>query len=344
MLNSKTVFILGAGASFEVGFPLGSELKQIISSNLSFTFDYTHKVSGTGDKRILQTLNQVGQNINSYLQACRKISDGIVWSDSIDDFINLHNNDDRIAACGKLAIAYSILKAEKLSKLNFDQTKANATIKYDSVKNSWYARFYSLLTKPEQGNNLNNIFDNITVINFNYDRSLEHFLINVISKNYLINNDEAKKIVDKLVIFRPYGSINKLVEFGSDSVIHLDSIVSNLKTYTEQVEDHEGLEQVHLAIEEADVLVFLGNAYHPNNMGLLQVKCDKLNKVIYATRCSISDHDIPIIRSRIINMLYSHKDGTTSKSTLRKLGDNNIFFADKCLDIFEQYRYSLSDL
>ena len=34
-LNKKTVFVLGAGANKPYGFPLGTELKQIMISNLS---------------------------------------------------------------------------------------------------------------------------------------------------------------------------------------------------------------------------------------------------------------------------------------------------------------------
>jgi len=39
MFQPNTVFVLGAGASHEVGLPLGSELKRIIANKLDFEYD-----------------------------------------------------------------------------------------------------------------------------------------------------------------------------------------------------------------------------------------------------------------------------------------------------------------
>lgn len=341
MLNSKTVFILGAGASYEVGFPLGRELKHIISKRLTFN----NNKGTTNDVNITYLLNnKYRDESGQYLNTCQQISRGIILSDSIDDYIHKHSHDDKITTCGKLGIAFSIIEAENKSQIYVNQNKTRETIDFNALNDNWYSRFYSLISKgiPKEG--LQNIFDNITIISFNYDRSLEHYLTHALSTEYMIGKDEATSLVNKLVICRPYGSINKSIPFGSNSIPDFDTLIGKLKTYTEQIEDSEELNQARQLIFDANILVFLGNAYHPNNMALLQVKCDKLNKVIYATRYSISDHDIPIIRSRIMNMLFSNRDKAISSITLKKIGDNNIYFADKCLDVFEQYRYSLSDL
>lgn len=341
MLNSKTVFILGAGASYEVGFPLGSELKLIISKKLAFN----NNKGATNDVIITYLLNKKYANLSGpYLDACQKISRGIIPSDSIDDFIHKHCHDEKVAVCGKLGIACSIIESERNSEIYVNPKNAYNTIDLRSLSNNWYIKFYSLIAKGIPKDKLQDVFENIAIISFNYDRSLEHFLIHALSTDYMIEKAEATNLVNKLIIYRPYGSINKSIPFGSNDLPDLDTLTGKLKTYTEQIEDSEELIRARQLIFDASNLVFLGNAYHPNNMKLLQVSCVKLNKIIYATRCSVSDHDIPIIRSRIMNMLYSHEDGAVSKSTLKKLGDNNIFFADKCLDIFEQYRYSLSDL
>ena len=41
MFQSKTVFVLGAGASHELGLPLGSGLAKIISRKLNLRFEDT---------------------------------------------------------------------------------------------------------------------------------------------------------------------------------------------------------------------------------------------------------------------------------------------------------------
>ena len=54
MFRAKTVFVIGAGASVEVGLPMGSELlKQIVKlTDIKFEY-YTHK---SGDPAILEAL------------------------------------------------------------------------------------------------------------------------------------------------------------------------------------------------------------------------------------------------------------------------------------------------
>ena len=46
-LPGKMVFVVGAGASYEVGLPLGTELKKTISQNLDIRFEnFSRMVSG----------------------------------------------------------------------------------------------------------------------------------------------------------------------------------------------------------------------------------------------------------------------------------------------------------
>ncbi len=338
----------GAGASYEVGFPLGSELKKIISSKLNLYLDSIGRPIGSGDIRILDKLrSKFGPLPEDYLKACWQIRDGIILSDSIDDFINIHQHDEQIATCGKLAIAYSIVDAEKRSKLYFNTTHIDETINFGSIENDWYTKFYSLLTKNIRKANIDTIFDNITVINYNYDRSLEHFLVHAISKNYIIGITEATNIVRKLVIYRPYGTIDQSVEFGSDRLLDVDNILSNLKTYSEQVNDVAGLHQVKQAIQDSHVIVLLGMAYHQNNMFLLQCECNMEDKIIYATRHGISQNDLKIIKGRImsidasitVNIDMILRSDPYTESIMR-----NIFFADECRNLFDEYRYSLSEL
>lgn len=346
MLSSKTVFILGAGASYEVGFPLGSKLREIISHKLNYKCDSLGRLGQSGEMNIVGRLqNNYRTNWSEYVDVCRQISNGILLSDSIDDFIDKHRHDERVAICGKLAIAFAIVEAENQSKLYVDTSNFYNTIQFQNLGNNWYTKIYSLLTKGIPKSDLNNIFENLTVINFNYDRSLEHFLVHALSKDYMIERKESAELVKKLLIFRPYGSIDSGVQFGDSRLPDLDNIINNLKTYTEKVEEGEELNQVRNAIEESDAIIFLGMAYHINNMTLLKCDCDMRKKTIYATRKGISDHDIPVVKRRILSL--SIHDTIGDIDSIMGWSDrevDNIFFSQECRDLFDDYRLSLSEL
>jgi hypothetical protein len=341
MLSSKTVFIVGAGASKEVGLPIGSELKNIIATKLDMRFN-DWKPIGRGDLTIFEVLQRKHLpygTLQRYADACRCIRDGIVLSDSIDDFIDAHQHDRAIAACGKLAITRSILEAEKRSKLYYERKNVDDTVNFDAIKDTWYVGFYNLLNHKMKKENLEGFFNNVTVISFNYDRCIQHFLVHAIAANYQIQIDEARHIVEKLIIFYPYGSVgayfgksNEIVEFGSSVLADFDKVVSNIRTYTEQMEDHESLGAIRKAVVEAEVIMFLGTAYHPNNMGLLVGEKDDLTrKTFYATRKGISSADIPVVHQAVSKLC-----GKNASSTQYQL-----YFQDECHNLFEEYRMSM---
>jgi hypothetical protein len=49
MFYRKTLFILGAGASTEIGLPLGGGLASVIASKMDVRFEMGHRPIGTGD-------------------------------------------------------------------------------------------------------------------------------------------------------------------------------------------------------------------------------------------------------------------------------------------------------
>src|SRR5260221_13137659 len=105
MFPSKTVFIIGAGASNEVGLPVGSQLKALIGDKLDLRFQAGYRPVGQGDLAILDVLRQgVQTKLNDYLAAGWRIRDGLPLSSSIDDFIDAHRDDQLVAQCGKVAI------------------------------------------------------------------------------------------------------------------------------------------------------------------------------------------------------------------------------------------------
>ncbi len=347
MIPSKTVFVIGAGASQEVDLPVGSQLKKIISDKLNIQLDDFGQFTRSGDSVIVNMLRQrfyaESDAINRYLKASWSIRDGVVLSSSIDDFIDAHQDDRDIAAVGKLAIARSILEAERSSKLFYERKNIKDTINFNTVSNTWYTGFYQLISQRVPRANIESLFENVTLISFNYDRCIEHFLVHAVAANYHVNIDVARHLVENLTIFHPYGSVGPYfgppdyaVEFGFKGLPDFDKVIKNLKTYTEQIEDKEGLTKIREAIINADVIVFLGTAFHDNNMGLLGDEMNKtstttVRKRIYATREGISDADLLVVQKQIAKICRLSQVNPRS----------NMYFTQKCHQLFDDYQKSL---
>jgi len=56
---------------------------------------------------------------------------------------------------------------------------------------------------------LASMFDNISIICFNYDRCIEHYLYSALVAHYGITKPAAAKIMGKLRIHHPYGVISR---------------------------------------------------------------------------------------------------------------------------------------
>ena len=279
--------------------PIGWELRDIIAQKLHMRFEHGFKFIGEGDTDILDRLRfGYGDELNSYLEACALINGGIGLSASIDDFIDIHRADTKVAVCGKLAIAASILEKERQSKLYVDPSNIYNTIDVGSIQDTWYVAFLRLLSSQVPKGELGKLFENVTVICFNYDRCIEHFLVHALSKQYGIKKEEAQSLVATLRMFRPYGSVGDYfggVAFGSTSLPPLDQVVSSLRTYTEQIEEKATLQAMKTALAKARTLVFLGSAFHENNLTLLMPpkNSHSQRKQIFATRKGILDPDLP---------------------------------------------------
>ncbi|CAG4883868.1 conserved protein of unknown function [Georgfuchsia toluolica] len=338
MIKSKTVFIVGAGASAEVKLPVGEQLKKIISDKLNIKFDDFGSKIRSGDTQIASFMRQeFGQSLNRYLHACWKISDGVGLAGSIDDFIDTHQDDPDVATCGKIAIARSILEAEKSSHLFFKMENISDTINFGSLQKTWYMPFIELLTQGVSRTEVKTVFNNVAVICFNYDRCIEHFMLHALMARYSIEKQEAAEVVTGLKIIHPYGIVGQYfdkpgemtVPFGSSAIPHLHSTLSNLRTYTEEVTDTDSLNAMKNAVAESEISVFLGTAFHPNNMRIMSDGLGQpVVKRVYATTAGISDENKSMIKDDIGVLFRGAKH----------VGIN---FATTCSDLFSRYSMHL---
>lgn len=195
MFSKRTMLVVGAGASKEVELPIGSELAENISELLTFRFDMWQL--SKGDHRFLDAtrrhLANDDEKLESYLLAAAQIAEGVRTVNSIDNYIDIHRHDPRVAACGKAAITYSILQAEKSSSL-WSNPNTEYRLNLSVLENTWLVEFGRILVYGVPISELNNIFSNVTIICFNYDRVIEEFLAQWLRTVYKIDMQSAKKL------------------------------------------------------------------------------------------------------------------------------------------------------
>jgi hypothetical protein len=340
MFKRRTLFIVGAGASQEVGFPLGTQLAKSIGQRLGRQVNPETRKTTFNDPNFYDRLRHTYPNeMNEYYAAAGRIAAGIQLANSIDDFLNIHSADERIKTVGKGAIVRSVVEAEKKSDLFVDQSNIYNRLNFAKVEDTWFVKLMRVLGPDVPVKHVEGLFDNVTFIIFNYDRCLEHFLIYALQALYGITSEAAKKIVASVSIVHPYGTVGDLeqVPFGGDS--HNDpnyfQLASRIKTYTEQIEDGDIVDKMHEMMQSAECIVFLGFAYAEQNMDLLKPKKVIERKPVFGTAYGLSKSDREVVSRRILRMMRTSP--AVGPDTLVELGSDV-----KCARLFDEYARSLN--
>jgi hypothetical protein len=268
MLRVPTVFVIGAGAGVDVGMPLGDQLSRIIGEKLRIEFREGNRQTG-GDELIMEAIRKHAaanqQNPNLYRQAAFSVAGGIAYSRSIDSYLHAHKDNKPLQVCGKLAIAQTILEHEKRSALVVK--KRHEFRDATKVNGSWLRDFvYGLQERIVVNENLGDIFKHLTIVNFNYDRCVEHFLFHAIQAWSLKKEHEVAELMKGLNIYHPYGSVGDLpwqsgegIEFGSEAnEFRLLESSSRIRTFNEEVEDKTKIEEIRKAIATTNRVIFFG--------------------------------------------------------------------------------------
>jgi len=256
MVDLETVLVLGAGASKDFGFPTGKELVRQICDQLS---------------------NQENKEFELFYECANKLSPEVADKfpfylkqadpPSVDAWLE-HNPP--FIDVGKVAIAIALLWYEH---------------KYQhlSPENNWYGLLFQRLNSP-----FDRFQDNkVSIITFNYDRSLEQYLFKTFRYTHTAkSHKECEEKLNQLRIVHVYGSLGRL-EWQCDDPQHSipqvpygkrldrDSVLSAAKSIKIMPEGQEpGIEfdKARSWIKYANSLYFLGFGYHKTNMERLGIE------------------------------------------------------------------------
>lgn len=309
MFRAQTVVVVGAGASAELGFPLGNALLRDIANRLDISYRFGQLERG--DHVIAQALRSrldassdvtdFNEHLHSAWQIVRSSSQGI----SIDNVLDALE-DPKASLVGKFAIVRSILEAEQNSPLSEWSRDRPGDINFATVKDTWLDKITKVLTEGARVSKLNEVFDNLTFINFNYDRTLEQFLPFSIA-NYLgVRPQAVEEVFSTLPVYRPYGKAGSLpwqidgrhVPYGMCNSDAVQIAAQSILTFTEQISDRDLMSGMKSAIANADRIIFLGFGFHRQNLALFKCKAQPHLQVL-ATALGISHPDCEVIAEEV---------------------------------------------
>ena len=319
MFEQGTVFIVGAGGSYELDLPLGETLMDQISGLLETELN---RFRDPVVQKIMISIAQGrvkdnwGDSLTRLSISAKRLVDALPFAMSIDNLLDAHRHDEDIVLIGKIGISRAILEAERNSNLRYFISPSapgglpdritNASSRF---KNSWYPALMRLLNAGLPLADLGRMFENVSFITFNYDRCLEHFLINGIIRYYGVDLATAVETMRNLRIVHIYGAVGSLpwmgrpnpTHFGDVETPNLLAIAQEIQTFTESA--NSGLvQQAHDMIKGARTLVFMGFGFLPQNVNLLGVEGTAVSRV-FMTTCGISDSDVPIVESEMSDLL-----------------------------------------
>ncbi len=257
MIDIPVVLVLGAGASYPYGFPLGQEL-----------VDEAIARSG-GLKPILAEIDEtLSMQLDEFLRELRA-----AHPDSIDAFLEARH--PQFAQVGKAVIAYHLMKNEHEQKLE------NATRDED-----WYQHllYKMLLTDGYEGFG----FNRIAILTYNYDRSLEYSIFKML-RGLGHSKDDCRKALERLFIRHLHGQIGYLPEIDDEGrpyeprvdAARLKLAMRGIQIVHEPVENNPVFQDAQLYLRQAKHVIFLGFGYLNRNVERLELQENRMKNTSY---------------------------------------------------------------
>jgi hypothetical protein len=307
MFRKPVVFIVGAGASKEYGLPSGGELASTIATAVNELNAPTRRDTSLFDLLI----SAYGPDaMAKYLDAGKKLAAAISSAASIDDALHRLSDFPEAVELGKICIIKSILETEARSSLQLREGR----LQLDTGKDGWIEYLFSIAIENKKLSEVPHAFDNVTFINFNYDRCLEHYLFWSLQRIGL-NEQDAANTVAGLSMIRPYGTIGSILptapdfwQFGNTDfrrdLRDTMSRISRIRTYTESEALHDP-GKVRDVMTQAAMYIFLGFGFHPSNLDLISVATATpvTNPLLLATVKGVHEENLGELKLSLQNRL-----------------------------------------
>jgi hypothetical protein len=305
---------VGAGGSKEVGLPTGDELKHHIAANVNIgSLDGNNLVSGSEIISNAYINKYRMKNPSVFFETGRSIAKAMPLSASIDNFLDAHSYDQDIILMGKMGIAVSISQAEKSSKIYKENMELDRNISPLFVE-TWHSTFCKMAWEGIGKAQISDIFNNVSIITFNYDRVIETYVSEAVKQYYLLDTNEAQEIASRLEVIHVYGQIGRMIGWPGDGVElpfggnldnnNLFEISEQISVFTEDYHDETKLRRIHELLKEADVIVYIGFSFAGMNMKLLSTDSPGNLSTVFGTALNVSYPNVTSIQKQINTSLH----------------------------------------
>jgi len=211
----KIVIVVGAGANRELDLPTGYELIHRIISEIGYNPTYQFKKTGQFQDPVNQFFQVIGRKTDTMQEEAENdllfkqhllpfreaLSAWAATHQSLDAFLNQGNINEIGRQFGKFAIAYYILGQEEwLMRENLY-----------ALHDNWIRSFIEKYLQPIK-DALRDGPCTITIITFNYDRIIEHFLYLFLrhTPGPVYSGEESRAIVERFGIVHVYNNLADL--------------------------------------------------------------------------------------------------------------------------------------
>lgn len=319
MLKQKTVLVVGAGASAEFEFPIGSGLISTIKTICSFRTDW----SGVrlGNERFANALRTFAE-LNKIEEAIAfAAADSVALRlggshKSIDQLIHTYNDNPNFVEVAKLAIAFAISEREN-SAFGSDPISAWALTAWR--KDNWIDSFTANYFSGYQKNSLEDLFSDLAIICFNYDRCMEYGFARALAFHFNLSDLQAIELMRQLIIIHPYGDLGRLPNSRDriDKAIRLQSseaivdMARHIKTFTEEQSDVALGQQTKKVLDDASIIVSLGFGYQAPNIKLLEATKSR-SRLFAGTTYGMSKSDAEVGPRNLMQVLNAVTNNTHS--------------------------------
>lgn len=284
MITKPIVLVLGAGASRPYNFPVGRTLLCDIVQKLKL--DSSNRPANQEFfNLVVNSAGCSGNEVFAFRDA--------LWNSnqtSVDAFLEYRNDFLRI---GKIAIAASLMPFEDPARMERDV----------DWKGKWYEELFKNMGSPLAQFKENNL----SIITFNYDRSLEYFFTVSLKNTYGISEVDAIEMMREIQIVHVYGQMGSFPdERPYRNVVNPNTVnlsADSIQILHESNEDSENLRKAREILYEAEKIAFMGFGYLPVNVNRLRVgERLKHERKIYGTCFNLGEAEINRAKSSIISM------------------------------------------
>lgn len=306
----NTVLILGAGSSYDYGYQTGAQLTEEF-----YTLGIGHQIITDALKYELETASIQGdlrvgfEKIIQHFFASR--------SKSIDAWLAKEENKQCVEAA-KFLIAYFISKRERqpFSKGGFFQPieDSKTSNHIGGLKRDWYQLLFNELVS-DKFEDFGKANRNLCVVTFNYDRSLEYFLINALQSTYVgRSRQECYDQLKEIDIYHVYGAVGDFsfltsdrptIPYRSPSSKRIDEIfkrAEGIKIIPElRSVETDTIEKIRSKLEAARNVFFIGFSYDRLNLELLgfPIQSTQNSVILMGSALNLEGGEIEVAHKRV---------------------------------------------